>query len=118
MDELQSYRQLFNALFLSPPIMPQPKWHQDAAFIGFTIDRLVNLVERYANHLHAERAHPDYEYCTTVTGRKTSENPRDKLVGDGWEPNNSCTYMVDGEVIDDSWERFDYHEEYYWRRKK
>ncbi len=66
-------------------------------------------IKRLEDHLHAIRRHPDYEYLTTTIGRKTCEDPEpyEEEHGVGWEENGEGH---------DSWERFDYHEEYYWRR--
>lgn len=59
------------------------------------------------SELHAECAHPDFEYMTTRGPRKAfDEHPPP---GDGWERN-----VEEGRG---GWERFDYHEEAYWRRK-
>ncbi len=62
--------------------------------------------------LHAAGLHPDYEYVTTQGGRKCwydSDVPPGEA-GSGWERN---THMGR-----DGWERFDYHEESYWMRRK
>lgn len=61
------------------------------------------------DELHQYRRHPDWEYATTRGPRKAFDNqPPD---GDGWEPNVT---RADPEA----WERFDYHEEAYWRRRR
>lgn len=69
------------------------------------LGRLARL-ERW---LHSRGMHPDFEYATTDGPRKAfyDDEPPD---GDGWEAN------VD--MGRDGWERFDYHEEAYWRRRK
>lgn len=56
--------------------------------------------------LHGYCLHPDYEYATTKCGRKAGPAPEPE--GEGWESN------VDR--ADGGWERFDFHEEQYWRR--
>jgi hypothetical protein len=58
--------------------------------------------------LHSRLSHPDYEYETTTGGRKdgTAGDPPE---GNGWEINKH---------YNDGFERFDYHEECYWMRKK
>lgn len=58
--------------------------------------------------LHARCAHPSYEYATTQGPRKSWDGYDDPPEGDGWERN--------ADVGRDGWERFDYHEESYWRR--
>ncbi len=61
---------------------------------------------RLVRALHARLAHPDYEYETTKAARKCG--PPDPA-GEGWEVNEDhCG----------GFERFDYHEEQYWRRVK
>lgn len=58
--------------------------------------------------LHECGQHPDFEYLTMKGPRKVfDDNPPP---GDGWERN-----IEEGR---DGWERFDYHEEGYWRRRK
>ena len=62
---------------------------------------------RLEKALHSLRAHPDYEYETTEGPRKNwNQNPPE---GNGWENNKD---------YHDGFERFDYHEEAYWRRKQ
>jgi hypothetical protein len=57
---------------------------------------------------HALEAHPDFEYATTEGPRKGfDEHPPSS---DGWERNTAMGR--------DGWERFDEHEEAYWRRRK
>lgn len=66
---------------------------------------------RLASELHARLAHPDYEYMHTEGQRKTLWDDVPK-VDEGeipWERN------VD---YHQGFERFDYHEESYWRRLK
>lgn len=68
--------------------------------------------------LHAEFRHPKYQYRTTKGPRKQWDDPDQPPVGDdgdpepGWEPN------LDAGLPGMGWERFDYHEEAYWRRPK
>lgn len=75
-------------------------------------------VARLTNHLHSQmsahaptrwRGHPDWDYQIVEIGRKSSEDPTDKLEGEGWEPNGEGH---------DSWERFDYTEDHHFRRRK
>lgn len=67
-------------------------------------------IARLTDALHERRAHPDFEYETTTTARKSGLSV--KPDGDGWEPNQY------GGDPHSSWERFEYHEEEYWRRRK
>ncbi len=68
----------------------------------------LNLLARLEAFLHSRCTHPDYEYATTDGPRKSfDQHPPE---GEGWEVN-----VDEGR---DGWERFDYHEESYWRRKK
>jgi hypothetical protein len=60
--------------------------------------------------LHERLMHPDYEYRTTHGPRKAFSPDDSRPEGDGWEMNYDHGRH--------GWERFDYHEEAYWRRKK
>jgi hypothetical protein len=60
--------------------------------------------------LHSWRAHPDYEYTTTTGPRKAWWGSDDPPDGDGWVSNDAAGR--------NGWERFDYHEERYWMRRK
>ena len=59
--------------------------------------------------LHEKQNHPDYEYDTTETGRKSGADPREPE-GNGWKAN-----IHKGR---NGFERFDFTEEYYWLRLK
>jgi hypothetical protein len=67
-------------------------------------------VKRLTDALHERHIHPDYEYATTKTARKSGDSRKPE--GDGWEPN------VYGDDPHSAWERFEFHEEEYWRRLK
>lgn len=67
--------------------------------------------ERLADVLHEMRRHPDFEYETTSGQRKAWDDADTPPEGGGWERNRT-TKCPEG------WERFDYHEESYWRRKR
>lgn len=67
-------------------------------------------LERLTRWLHGHRLHPDYEYRTTNGPRKAWEDEDVPPPGDGWERNE--------DEGNGGWERFDYHEESYWRRLK
>lgn len=66
---------------------------------------------RLARELHKRLAHPDYEYTHTEGQRKTvwDDVPKAKDGEIPWERNTDHH---------DGFERFDYHEESYWRRLK
>lgn len=65
-------------------------------------------LQKLRAHLHARQQHPDFEYETMRGARKGFyDEPPD---GEGWERN-----LEEGRG---GWERFDYHEEGYWRRRK
>ena len=51
----------------------------------------------------------EWEYCVT-TGRRKAWDGEPDLTKEGWE--------LDVSQGRDGWERFDYHEEMYWRRRK
>lgn len=61
--------------------------------------------------LHAQFAHPDFEYKITAGQRKAWDYADDPPDGEGWERN------VDAGRPGEGWDRFDYHEESYWRRR-
>ena len=71
-------------------------------------------IQRLTDALHENKCHPDYEYVTVVTGRKSEEDdaPDESRHGTGWEEN------VYGDDFHSCWERFKYTEESYWRRLK
>lgn len=75
--------------------------HPDAA----ELERLRAVESR----LHCARRHPDYEYATTETARKSGESKMPE--GHGWMPNNHV-------FGDRNWERFDHTEVEYWMRLK
>lgn len=60
--------------------------------------------------LHLRSRHPAYEYETTEGQRKSWDDADKPPEGEGWERN------VDAGR--DGWDRFDFHEESYWRRLK
>ena len=67
-------------------------------------------VRRLQGILHEREMHPDYEYAETTGPRKAWYDADKPPKGEGWEPN-----VHQGR---DGWERFDYHEEAYWMRRK
>lgn len=80
-------------------------------------------LERLTFALHCCRQHPDFEYATTQTARKSGDDPRVGLDGDGWEPNDIVPHhnYKDGEIVEKywrNWERFQFHEDNYWRRRR
>lgn len=54
---------------------------------------------------------PEYEYETTTGPRKAWDDPERPPDGDGWELD------PDRGRPGESWDRFEYHEERYWRRE-
>lgn len=70
------------------------------------MERLVRLEKI----LHDREWHPDFEYDRTKGPRKAWDYEDEPPEGEGWERNvdKGC----------DGWERFDYYEEAYWRRRK
>lgn len=64
---------------------------------------------------HARCTHPDYEYATTQGQRKMWDCADVPPYGDDGEPDHSWERNV--EEGRDGWERFDYTEESYWRRR-
>lgn len=75
------------------------------------------LLGKYTEQeLHDLELHPDYEYATTTTARKSGESIMPE--GDGWEPNDKVVAGGLGKPYRRNWERFDFTEDEYWRRKK
>jgi hypothetical protein len=66
--------------------------------------------------LHARRAHPDFEYRTTTGPRKQWDEQNTPPVDADGNPDPTWERNVDAGR--DGWERFDYTEESYWRRRK
>jgi hypothetical protein len=88
----------------NPTIVPDEGQHPDVA-------ELARLKEMEAR-LHHFQKHPDYDYTTTTTGRKSGETKVPE--GYGWLPNNHI-FEING---DRNWERLDYTEVEYWYRRK
>jgi hypothetical protein len=76
------------------------------------IERAWEVIARLEDALHAARAHPDFEYCTTECGGKYCTTECGRKEAQGWEEN------ITGGEPHSSWERFDYTEDHYWRRRK
>jgi hypothetical protein len=96
---------------------------QDVNDLAKVIIELQTEINRLTFALHRRFAHPDFEYKTTQTARKSGDDPRIGLDGDGWEPNEIVEnhQYVNGEVVKEfwrNWERYEFHEDNYWRRRK
>ena len=76
------------------------------------LDDMLQLLtlEKDKRKLHSTESHPNYEYKTRKGPRKSFDDEDVPPKGDGWERNIYCGRH--------GWERFDYHEESYWMRKK
>ncbi|MER7953876.1 hypothetical protein [Streptomyces sp. NPDC096030] len=66
--------------------------------------------------LHAECAHPDWDYATTQGPRKQWDDADVPPADDNGEPDH--TWQRNTDAGNGGWERFDYTEESYWRRPK
>lgn len=78
---------------------------------GSVMETDLERLARLEKWLHERSMHPDFEYETTKGPRKAWEHsakPPDTL--HSWERNR--------ETGREGWERFDYYEESYWRRRK
>lgn len=62
------------------------------------------------SELHFRGSHPAYQYKTTEGQRKAWDDADEPPEGDGWERNTDSGR--------DGWDRFEFHEESYWRRLK
>lgn len=69
---------------------------------------LLAELQRLRSFMHARAMHPDYEYTSTDGPRKAFDEHAPE--GERWERNT--------DMGRNGWERFDYHEEAYWRRRK
>jgi hypothetical protein len=67
------------------------------------------------SELHARFAHPDFEYRTTEGARKQFDSSVPPANENGVPER---TWEVNVDAGRDGWERFDYTEEAYWRRRK
>lgn len=72
------------------------------------------------HELHCEQRHPDYEYATTENARKSGESPKPE--GAGWEANDIVLVTnglrgPDAPPTYRNWERYEFTETNYWRRK-
>lgn len=65
--------------------------------------------------LHARGAHPEWEYRTTEGPRKQWDDQETPPRNENGEPDPSWEPNVD--MGRDGWDRFDYTEEAYWRRR-
>lgn len=68
--------------------------------------------------LHAERRHPGYEYATTRGPRKQWDTADEPPMDDNGETDPAWEANLDAGRPGTGWDRFDYHEEAYWRRPK
>lgn len=71
--------------------------------------------------LHRAKCHPDYDYATSRSGRKSSDVIRPE--GEGWTPNECIPNhdYKDGAIVLEcwrAWDRFDFYDEEYWKRRR
>lgn len=83
----------------------------NVAAFALVQEDIPEYTKRLENVLHRSTMHPDYQYKTVKGQRKAFDNepPADDGKGD-WTRNTARG--------NDGWERFEYHEEGYWRRLK
>jgi hypothetical protein len=67
------------------------------------------------SELHARSAHPAYEYRTTQGPRKQWDGADEPPAGEDGDPDP--TWERNTDAGRDGWDRFDYTEESYWRRR-
>lgn len=84
------------------------EWLADAAQTVDYYDKQAALSD---DELHDRRNHPAWEYATTEGPRKAWYHADEPPEGEGWERNATASDP-------DAWERFDYTEESYWRRRR
>ena len=100
----------------------QERWAIAMARVAERRERERVRVSALTEHeLHCEQRHPDYEYLTTENARKQpgGEPPENE----GWEPNEIIVITNGLHGPDDppryrNWERFEFTETNYWRRRK
>ncbi|MFJ3506032.1 DUF6221 family protein [Streptomyces luteogriseus] len=68
--------------------------------------------------LHARFAHPAWEYRTTTGPRKQWDGVDDPPCDDEGNPEPGWERNIDAGCPGEGWERFDYMEESYWRRRR
>ncbi|MCX4697026.1 hypothetical protein [Streptomyces sp. NBC_01373] len=68
--------------------------------------------------LHAERRHPGFEYATTRGQRKQWDDADRPPAGENCDPDHTWQPNLDAGRPGMGWDRFEYHEEAYWRRPK
>lgn len=91
------------------------------AAVAFAEKQRRLLAQMTDHEKHVNQCHPEWEYAEMTTGRKSGISV--KPDGDGWEPNMivACHIYKNGAVVQEywrNWDRFDYHEVEYWRRRK
>lgn len=90
------------------PKCPCGNIDKEMELFGIYGNELQERIDKLEHYLHRTLSHPEYNYTTTTGPRKAFYN-EDIPPGKGWERN--IDYGVEG------WERFDYHEESYWKKK-
>lgn len=98
---VSEYVEMFRA---SEPVLALDK-RLTAPMLSGPVPDAVNV-----DALHQQRLHPDYQYETTTGPRKAWTDENRPPAGEGWELNITS---ADSEA----WQRFEYHEERYWRRR-
>ncbi|GAA3590826.1 hypothetical protein [Streptomyces osmaniensis] len=68
--------------------------------------------------LHAKFRHPGYEYATTKGPRKQWDDADQPPTDDNGDTDPAWESNIDAGRAGQGWDRFDYHEEAYWRRPK
>ena len=87
-------------------------WHAAVQVVRARAVDVRGEYERLCAWLHEHALHPDYEYATTTGPRKAWEYSDVPPDGDGWARNLHRGHPGEG------WERFEYHEESYWLRRR
>lgn len=85
---------------------------------GHPIDEDDNRSAVETAALHARFAHPDYEYATTEGPRKSWDDANVPPYDDNGDPDYTWESNDDAGRPGMGWDRFDYTEESYWRRRK
>lgn len=83
------------------------------------VDALLRLPTSVVESLlHEWEAHPDWEYEMTTGPRKEWTGYDNPPEATDWDQDCGLTWVKNTDKGSRGWERFDYHEEAYWRRPR
>lgn len=80
------------------------------SIVGAVLKEYASDIAEITGALHYVSTNDQYEYAVTTVGKKSGDSYTPD--GEGWEPD------FDKGRPNEAWDRFEYHEEYYWKRLK